>query len=197
MSKNKFILPFNGLWFIEFGGLTKEASHSWDIIPQRYAYDFEIRKDNLPYKDDYHVSLNYFSYLGDIIAPGDGVVVALKDGYPDTKIYDNRIIKNDIDDVRGNYVTIKHKYNEYSTICHFKKGSFQVKVGDKVKTGAILGKVGNSGNTMGPHIHFQVQRGNDFFESIGIKIKFSGVIDEDNKKHKYLTRGIYVKNKDK
>ena len=39
MSKNKYILPFNRKWYVEFGGVKKSTSHSWDIIPQRYAYD--------------------------------------------------------------------------------------------------------------------------------------------------------------
>lgn len=195
MSRNKYILPFKNLWYIEFGGLTKETSHSWDIIPQRYAYDFEIRENNLPYKDDYHFCKNYYSYLKDILAPCEGTVVAIKNKYPNTRILDNRPIINDTDDVRGNYITIKHKYNEYSTICHIEKDSFQVRVGDIVKQGQIIGKVGNSGNTMGPHIHFQVQKGNDFNNSVGIKIKFKNVISSDNKKYKYLTNSIYVKNK--
>ena len=46
MSKNKYRLPFNNTWYVEYGGLTKKTSHSWDIISQRYAYDFEIRKNN-------------------------------------------------------------------------------------------------------------------------------------------------------
>ena len=46
MSKNKYRLPFNNTWYVEYGGLTKKTSHSWDIISQRYAYDFEIRKND-------------------------------------------------------------------------------------------------------------------------------------------------------
>ena len=42
MSKNKYRLPFNNTWYVEYGGLTKKTSHSWDIISQRYAYDFEF-----------------------------------------------------------------------------------------------------------------------------------------------------------
>ena len=60
MSKNKYILPFNESFYIEFGGTRKKDSHSWDVIPQRYAYDFEIRDDqNKPYHDDYLEKSNY------------------------------------------------------------------------------------------------------------------------------------------
>ena len=47
MSKNKYYLPMKGIWYIEFGGTKKKNSHSWDIIGQRYAYDFEIDRDRV------------------------------------------------------------------------------------------------------------------------------------------------------
>lgn len=193
MSKNKYILPFKGKWYIEYGGTRKKNSHSWDIIPQRYAYDFEIRKNNLPYHDDYKNKENYYCYNEDIIAPCDGYVYDIVDLYKDTRIIEGRPVICDIKDVRGNYITIKHAHGEYSTICHIKKGTFKVKEGDYVKAGTVLASVGNSGNTMGPHIHFQVQKGPDFDIDPGIKITFksvkSGIITK-----KYLNNGIYVKN---
>lgn len=191
MSKNKYILPFKNKWFVEYGGTKKKNSHSWDIIPQRYAYDFEIRKENLPYHTDYLKKENFYCYLEDIICPCDGFIIDIKDEYEDTKIYENRPIINDVDDPRGNYITIKHKYGEYSTICHIKKGTITVKIGDIVEEGQILGKVGNSGNTEGPHIHFQVQQGPDFNTSKGIKITFKNTYT-NNKKVKYIEKNMYV-----
>ena len=38
-------------------------------------------------------------------------------------------------------------------------GSLKVKVGDTVKTGQVLGLLGNSGNTDSPHLHFHVMDG--------------------------------------
>ena len=194
MSKNKYILPFNGKWYVEFGGIKMRTSHSWDIIPQRYAYDFEIRINNLPYKDDYKVCENYFCYLEDIIAPSDGYVYDIVDKYKVTRIIEGRPVVSDIKDVRGNYITIKHPNGEYSTICHIKKGTFKVKEGDYVKEGQVIAKVGNSGNTMGPHIHFQVQNGPDFNKSEGVKITFKNV-RSGFLPTKYITCKNYVYNK--
>ena len=98
--------------------------------------------------------------------------MAIEDSYKDTKILPNRPIISDIKDTRGNYIIIKHKNNEYSLICHILKNSFKVKVGDIVKTGQVLALVGNSGNTNGPHIHFQFKDSFDFNTAIGIKITF-------------------------
>lgn len=196
MSKNKYRVPFNGEYFIEYGGLTKKTSHSWEVISQRYAYDFEKRKDNLPYKQDYHFLENYYCYLDDIICPCDGFVIDMQNNYKNTKIYDGRPITNDIKEPRGNYITIKHSHGEYSTICHFEKGSIKVNIGDIVQAGEVLGKVGNSGNTQGPHIHFQVQKGPDFNQSKGIIITFKDAYIS-KRKRRYLTKGNYVSNKKK
>lgn len=196
MSRNKYRLPFSGIWYIEYGGIKRKHSHSYDIINQRYAYDFEIRENHLPYHDDYKNCDNYYSYLENILCPCDGFVVDVVDLYDDTKIVDGRPMICDCDSPYGNYIIIKHKYHEYSVICHIKKNSFLVKVGDIVRTGDVLAKVGNSGNTMGPHIHFQVQDGLDF-GSNGIKITFKDTYFKKKnhyKKIKYVHKNMYVKN---
>ena len=196
MSKNKYRLPFNNLWFVEYGGIKKKDSHSWNIISQRYAYDLEIRKDNLPYHDDYKKIDNYYSYLEDVICPYDGWVISVENKYKNTRIIENRPVINDINDPCGNHIIIKHPHNEYSFLCHLEKDTITVKEGDLVKEGDILGKVGNSGNTQGPHIHFHIQNSPDIVSGKGIKITFKNAYDENNKKIKYLIHGITVKNKE-
>ena len=196
MSKNKYRLPCNGKWYVEYGGIKKEDSHSWDIISQRYAYDIEIRKNNLPYHDDYTKEENYYSYLEDIICPCDGWVIYKEDKYENTRILKNRPIINDIKDPCGNHIIIKHPNNEYSFICHIEKGTITVNEGDVVKEGDILGKVGNSGNTQGPHIHFHIQNTPDILNGKGIKITMKNTVDQNNKKIKYLVNGMTVENKE-
>ncbi len=39
---------------------------------------------------------------------------------------------------------------------HLQPGSIKVHQGDKVKTGQVLGLVGNTGNSLVPHLHFQL-----------------------------------------
>ena len=180
MSKNKYTLPFKEEFYVEFGGIKPKDSHSWDIPAQRYAYDFEIRdKNNSPFHDDYFKVENYYSYQKDIIAPMDGIVIDICNKYPDTKIAENRKIVCDVPDVRGNHIIIMHGHNEYSMIAHILKDSFKVKVGDQVKRKDVLAKVGNSGNTNGPHIHFQVQNGSRE-SSEGVPITFINVIKKKN-----------------
>lgn len=191
MSKNKYILPFKGIWYIECGGTKKKNSHSWEIIGQRFAYDFEIRNNNLPYHDDPTKNENYYSYLENIYAPADGWVVEIINKYPNTHITEDRKIINDCPDPRGNHIIIKHDHGEYSTICHIEKNSFKVKQGEIVREGDIIGKVGNSGNTQGPHIHFQVQLGIDTDNAQGVPITFKNAY-YNKKKRKKLEKGIEI-----
>ena len=148
----------------------------------------------MPYHDDYKSKENYYSYNEEIICPCDGFVIDMKNEYDDTKIIEDRPVICDIDDPRGNFITIKHENGESSTICHIKKDSFMVSIGDIVKEGEVLARVGNSGNTQGPHIHFQVQEGNDFYNSKGIIITFKDTF-HNKRKIKHLTRGIEVNTK--
>ena len=148
-TKNKYIIPSTDLWYITYGGYTKEDSHSYDVYGQRWAYDFDCNIDGEYYHDDGNINENYYGYNKPVLAPIDGFIVDLVDGAPDSKAYADMRVSQDSDDVRGNYLIIKAKYGEYCTICHIKKNSFKVKIGDIVNQGQEIACVGNSGRTKG------------------------------------------------
>ena len=65
----------------------------------------------------------------------------------------------------GYIVRIKFKSNLKdftASYMHLKKGSLKVKVGDKVLMGDILALTGNTGESTGPHLHFEIQRGKKY-----------------------------------
>lgn len=74
--------------------------------------------------------------------------------------------------VLGNYIVIKHAENEYSLIAHLQQYSIIVNEGQNVKYGDIIGKVGNSGNSTEPHIHFQVMNDKNIEACTSLKIRF-------------------------
>ncbi|MET9430515.1 MULTISPECIES: M23 family metallopeptidase [unclassified Streptomyces] len=55
----------------------------------------------------------------------------------------------------GNAIVIKHSNGTYSQYAHLSK--IDVSVGKKVKTGQLIAKSGNTGNSSGPHLHFEIR----------------------------------------
>lgn len=172
----EYTLPFDGEWYTANGGVTKNTSHSWEILPQRFAYDFFIvDEEGKSYSGDKDDLYNYYCYGKNILAPADGVVVSIKNHFPDCRIMSDGQPDPDTPDIGGNRIIIKHSSNEYSTICHLKPESISVRKGQRVKRGDIIAKCGNSGNTTEPHIHFQVQSSAGFYSSLGLPILFTNI----------------------
>ncbi|MFB7966738.1 M23 family metallopeptidase [Streptomyces rubiginosohelvolus] len=55
----------------------------------------------------------------------------------------------------GNAIVIKHSNGKYSQYAHLSK--VNVKIGEKVKTGEKIALSGNTGNSSGPHLHFEIR----------------------------------------
>ena len=57
-------------------------------------------------------------------------------------------------DYGGNNIMLEIGPNVFAWYAHLRHGSITVKVGDTVKAGAPIAKLGNSGPSEGPHLHF-------------------------------------------
>jgi hypothetical protein len=122
------------------------------FISQRFAIDaFRIdaggNSSNPPHSPNKE---DYYAWGQDILSVGSGTVVAVEKGKLD-QVVGTEDIQNPI----GNHVVIRHAQNLYSVYVHMMNSSATVTVGDQVATGQLLGKVGNSGGTDAPHLHFQ------------------------------------------
>jgi len=84
-----------------------------------------------------------------ILAPADGRVVWAKDGARELAPF-----RDSHKHEAGNFVILEHAPDELSEFRHLKRGSVAVKVGDIVHSGQIIGRCGNSGNAITPHLHF-------------------------------------------
>src|SRR5438477_11709635 len=62
----------------------------------------------------------------------------------------------------------------FAFYAHLQKKSVTVRVGYQVKKGAVIGKLGNSGNTSGPHLYFHVMTGLSVLGSDGVPYIIDG-----------------------
>lgn len=83
-----------------------------------------------------------------VVAVAGGVVKEVLDG-----VYDRETEFRE--GVQGNYVLIDHGNRYMSYYNHLQKGSVCVKAGDKVNTGQQIGRLGSSGASTWPHLHFE------------------------------------------
>ncbi|KAB3525741.1 M23 family metallopeptidase [Alkaliphilus serpentinus] len=193
-QKGKYTLPFTDEWFIANGGIDKKDSHSWEIVNQRYAYDFIIANSNgCSHANDGDTLKDYYCYGQNILSPGDGEVIEVRDHIRDYPKPGTMMVDFLAKDFRGNFVVIKHQENEYSFMAHFIPGTFEVNKGDFVKRGQVIGKCGNSGHSTEPHLHFHFQDHPNFYQGKGLPIKFSNVIiNGEYKEEGYIKKGERV-----
>src|SRR6185312_245751 len=73
----------------------------------------------------------------------------------------------------GNHVVVAIGGGRYAFYAHLQPGSVRVKVGQKVKVGQVLGLLGNTGNSDGPHLHFHIMDSPHPLEANGLPYRFS------------------------
>ncbi len=99
---------------------------------------FGNRTDPFTEQRDFHQAIDISTPLGTkIVAPADGVVVfcAEKNGY-------------------GNHMVIDHGYGVVTRYGHLQ--AFNVRVGQRVRRGELIGFVGSTGRSTAPHLHYEV-----------------------------------------
>ena len=152
-NKTPMRLPFNGEWYVRWGGATPELNHHSNARSQRRALDMVIHDaQNNTCKNDGKANGDYYAYGAEILAPADGTISMVIDGVPDNEPGSQNVFS-----AVGNCIMIKHSDSEFSVLAHLMPGSPCVKVGDTVKAGQPIGKCGNSGNSGEPHLHFHLQ----------------------------------------
>jgi len=129
MNKEKMLASIPAIMPISNKNLKRTASGwGWRIHPV-----YKIRK--------FHYGMDFTAPVGtEIYATGDGVVKDLetsRSGY-------------------GRCVTIDHGFGYQTLYGHMNE--FNVKVGQSVKRGSVIGYVGNSGTSTGPHVHYEVHK---------------------------------------
>ena len=174
--------PLRGDYWVSANGPDNASEHrrAYQIgdgkayFPQRYAIDFvKIGTDGLTYKDSKSKNPNYYSYDANIYSVASGNVISVRNDIPEnTPNTGITAVAIDKDTTFGNYIFVDIGNNLYALYAHLIPGSIQVKAGDRVEKGQVLGKLGNSGNSAEPHLHFQITDASDIIYSNGIPYGF-------------------------
>lgn len=163
----KLRLPFSSSWLVYQGGRSLVQSAHFGSDEERYAMDFLPVKDWRPFSGDGSTNEMFYCFGQPVLAPADGTVVRLQDGFAD-----NEPGKPARDADFGNQVILYHGNSEYSMLAHLKQNSIKVKKGDKVKQGDVIAACGNSGNSPAPHLEMRLQNSHGYPPPITLPIQF-------------------------
>jgi len=170
---------YGGKWVAVNGCCTMNAHRGATLaidgtvrVPERFAIDFVQLNDEDRLFDGPLDDLSSYAYFGAPVhaaAPGRvvGVKRNLREQVPGALPPDATIQM-----AGGNYVVVAIGHGRYAFYAHLMTGSLRVHRGQKVKTGQILGRLGNTGNTDGPHLHFHVMNSPSPLQSSGLPFVF-------------------------
>ena len=182
-------LPFNGEWFVYWGGETESVNYHMADINQQFAYDILKVADGSSFKGDPRSNESYFAFGAEILAPCDATVVMAVDGVPDNIPGETNPIQ-----LTGNTLVLKTAAGEFLLMCHLKEGSLVVGKGDKVYKGQVLAKCGNSGNSTEPHLHLQLQNTRDIHQATGGRLVFRRILVNGAPREEYIpVKEDYIK----
>jgi murein DD-endopeptidase MepM/ murein hydrolase activator NlpD len=181
-------------WVAENSPGDRVPSHGTDMLGQRFAYDLlkvDARGPGLRYhpagilrgffigvrtRDCYAWGAEIHApFEGEIVAAGDGVsergwihplrelIVALKN----TVTFSPARLRS----LLGNYVIMRGG-DVFAAFAHLAPGSVAVSSGQAVRNGDVLGRVGHTGNSTAPHLHFQLMDSPDPLHARGVPCAF-------------------------
>jgi len=149
-------------------------------VSQRYAIDWiKYGENGKIYKTDAATNEDFYCYGQEIHAVADGEIVDTKDEIPENVPW-TPSPPFTVTHGGGNFVMQEIANGTYAFYAHMIPGSLRVKIGDKVKTGDVLGLLGNSGNSDAPHLHFHVATSMDALFGKGLPYAFESYEWEGN-----------------
>lgn len=190
-------MPLRGEWLCPNTPGSRIPSHGTNRLGTRYAYDFiqvDWSRKGWP---AYRVSVPHYLLLGaaleeyyawgqPVYAPCGGTVVQAQDGWPERartsllsdagNAYKNARYfdpsRHDIRSVAGNHIILQIAPGIYAGLVHLQTGSVRVAAGQQVQKGEVIGRVGHSGNSFAPHLHFQLMDSSDITVANGLPCAF-------------------------
>ena len=114
-----------------------------------------------------------------------GVDFAAKRGTPIMAAGDGRITFSGRNGAFGRFIEIKHLNNFKTSYAHLYKFSKGIKKGKLVKQGDIIGFVGTSGRSTGPHLHYEVKHKNRTINPMKLRLQSTTNVEEKDMSNFY------------
>jgi hypothetical protein len=175
-SKTRLHFPLRGAWWA-IQGADWSDRHKQEAYSQTYALDFaRLGPDNRTFRGRGVALDEHYSWDQPVYATAGGKVAAVTYDMPDLVpgvLPDPLMFRGDPRRTLGNAVAISHGNGEFSYYACLQQASLAVNEGQMIKRGALLGKVGNSGMSPGPHLHFHLAEGPHPFIDQGLPPRFS------------------------
>jgi len=128
------------------------------VIGTRFATDW-CKKGENGWTNREHTPLrneDFYCYGEALLAVADSTVASVVDGIPENQHPDALPPSSNWRTLTGNRVILDLGGNVFAIYAHLQPGSIKVKPGQRVQQGEVLGLIGNSGFSEGPHLHFQL-----------------------------------------
>jgi hypothetical protein len=156
--------PLSGEGYVSADSCCDASRHTRAAMPingriwlaQRFAVDWEqLDSQGHIYQGPQKKLESYTIFGKPVLAVADSVVVSVTDGLPEQTpgTFPTNI---PLDEADGNSVMLDLGGQHYAVYAHMQPGSIKVHRGERVKLGQVIGLVGNTGNSVAPHLHFQV-----------------------------------------
>lgn len=119
------------------------------------------RPTDNPLTQDYSTTHRGYDFSGlnrpDAVRCGmDGEIIERVDEFSTNWINTGKLTTRDY----GNYIKVRHSDGSFELHAHLRKGSSFV-VGSKVTAGETIARIGNTGNSTGPHLHSEYRNANN------------------------------------
>ena len=162
--------PLRGEGWVAAEGPSNDNHHRRNIfviggkgrIPARFAIDWtRVDADGRFVNGDRAKNANWYSDGAEVLAVANAVVADVKYGIPENEMGSGRkAVPITLETIAGNYVILDLGKSNFAVYAHLQPRSIRVRVGEKVRRGQVLGLLGNSGDSEGPHLHFHVADAN-------------------------------------
>jgi Peptidase family M23 len=165
--------PLAGEWAMLAGGRSALISHHYPTPIVSNAVDFvRLDEEARGHDSDPKREKSWYGFGEPVLSPADGRVVSVSDVYPDEPVGNTGQKPS-----YGNHILLDIGGGRYAVLAHLQQGSARVTEGERVRLGQQIAAVGDSGDSLVPHLHLQVQDSQDFNEQVRtVPIVFRNVV---------------------